>query len=137
MNDIIIVPKEIQKAISYEGIEFSNCTFIDIFIDGVSIEESEDFESGVVCWDQLQGSSLQEGKYLLFTCYCGIPDDAGWGYIFVEHSTEHIVWHFDRITEIKYRFNKLDYIEQIASCKKLLNLDPFPLAVPTSSEPSY
>lgn len=137
MNEIIIVPKEIDNAVSYEGIDFSNCTFIDIYLDGISIEEIEDFDSGVVYWEQLQKSCEQEGQYLLFTCYCGNPEDAGWDYITVKHNENEIMWSFERDTELQFVFNKSEYIKQVESCKNLLNLSRYPLAVPISGLPNY
>ncbi len=126
MLDIVIVPKEVKSPVEFEGIKFSKCTFVDILIDGTSIEDIADVESGVIFWPELKKSCEPEGKYLLFTCYCSIPDDAGWDYIFVEHKGDNIIWHLNRDNEKSYSFNRASYIEQVTSCEKLMNLETIP-----------
>lgn len=137
MNDIAIFPREIIKPVRYEGIQFSSCTFIEILIDGVSITEIGDFESGVVVWEQLKESTRAPGEYLLFTCYCGIPEDAGWDYIYVEHISDKIVWELDRAGHRRFEFDMVELKEQIKSCEVQLNLKQYPLAVPVSVPPHY
>ncbi|WNO09146.1 hypothetical protein [Teredinibacter sp. KSP-S5-2] len=135
--DIAIFPKEVVGTVMHEGIEFSSCTFIEIFLDGASFCEIEDFEGGVVVWDELKKSAVDSGKYLIFTCYCGIPEDGGWDFINVTHLDNEIIWEFDRVSCRKIVFNKADYISQINDCGALLRLESYPLAMPVSRIPYY
>ncbi|MDG9667790.1 hypothetical protein ONV78_08610 [Hahella sp. CR1] len=135
MNELVIVPKEIDGVVIHEGIKFSECTFIEIYIDGISVEEIEAFESGAVYWAELERSLQGTGEYLLFTCFCGNPGDAGWDYVKVVATDDTVSWCFERDIESKYEFSKEDYIGQIISCRSMLNLDNYPLAISASVLP--
>ncbi len=135
MNKFEIVPKEIDGSVTHEGIQFSACTFIDIYIDGISIEEIEAFESGVAYWPELERSLQGTGNYLLFTCFCGNPDDAGWDYVRVEFTDSAVIWCFERELESRYEFSKVEYIDQIESCRSMLRFTHYPLAIPDSLMP--
>lgn len=138
MQTITIFPTEVKDTIEHEGISFSNCTFIEIYVDGVPFEKLEEFEDGgVVYWDELKKSTEGSGKYLIFTCYCGIPDDAGWDYINVEHKESKISWRFERNIDAKFIFSKIEYINEIKSCEETFDLEKYPLAINISGYPEY
>lgn len=137
MKDITIFPKTIENMVEYEGITFSKCTFIEILIDGESIEDLANFESGVVYREQLKQSASGSGEYLLFTCYCGIPEDAGWDYIKVTHTDSTVKWEIDCDAFEEIIFSKSEYVKQIANCESLFELDKYPLAMPISGLPHY
>lgn len=132
MNDIAIFPNEVES-LKAEGIEFHNNSFIEINIDGDSISALKDFEDGTVFWPELKKSSEKSGSYLIFTCICGIAEDAGWEEVQVTHSESAITWEMDRRS---YVFDKSDYISQVYRCEKLLNISEFPLAVENAVFPS-
>jgi len=64
MNDIIVVPKEIDDVVVYEGIEFRDCTFIDIYDDAgwdyINVEH--DGSKVVWCFDRDQDSRFEFSK---------------------------------------------------------------------------
>ena len=134
MNEIAIYPKEIEN-LEAEGIVFKNSTFIGMMIDGELIDEIKAFEDGTVYWPELKRSLEGTGKYLIFTCICGVAEDAGWEEINVIHSNSEVAWKFERDGEHKFIFDKADYLYQIQQCEKILNLKEFPLAVENATFP--
>ncbi len=135
MNTILIIPKKIIEPIEYEGIKFSKCTFIDIWLDDEPIDKIDNFEDSTVFWEELKKSTLCSGNYLIFTCYCGVAEDAGWDPISVEHTDDKVIWQFSRETDAKYEFDKIEYLEQVQSCENTLDLISYPLAVPIAVWP--
>ncbi len=128
MNLISIYPKEIDS-LEKDGLEFYNNTFIEVIIDGYPLKDTEAFEDGEVFWPELKRSIEGSGKYLIFTCICGVAEDAGWEEINVIHKENMIIWEFDRNSSFQFRFNKEDYIKEVNLCESLLNLSDFPLGV--------
>ena len=128
MNDIAIYPSEFDF-LEIEGIEFVCKTFIEILIDGDSISGLRAFESGVVFWPELVRSLDGCGKYLIFTCACGLAEDSGWELIDVQHSKNEVSWVFERNGDQVYTFEKSEYFKQIHNCEKLFNLSEYPLAI--------
>lgn len=126
MNDIEVMPREIAYFES-EGIEFRNRTFIEVKIDDWPIIKMNAFAGSVIFWPELLKSSEKTGKYLIFTCICGVADDSGWEVINVIHSDNQISWVFERNGEHKYHFDKRKYIHQIRECEKRLKLSEYPL----------
>ena len=134
MNQIIIYPNEV-KNIVLEGINFPSNTFIEFIIDGEPFHELEAFEDGTVYWPELLASAKREGDFLLFTCVCGVAQDAGWELIKVSHTSSEIIWEFVRNGDQYFVFEKQSYIKQIEHCAKLLNLTEFPLAIEHAAFP--
>ncbi|MCP3926223.1 MAG: hypothetical protein GY714_26965 [Desulfobacterales bacterium] len=128
MNKITINQKEI-KFYEEEGIVFSNKIFIEIQIDELHFKEMNAFEGGAIYFHELKKSAKKTGEYLIFTCICGIADDAGWDKINVVHSKNEIYWEFERNGSQKFKFDRIEYIEQVIKCEKLLNLSKFYLAI--------
>jgi hypothetical protein len=134
MNSIKITPRKVEGQIEHEGIEFSHCTFIDIYVDGVRLDLTDSFE-GVAYWPELRKSADGSGTYLVFTCYCGVADDAGWEPIVVKHKDQCVTWSFKRNGPRKYLFGASEYISAISQCEKALELNQYPLAVESAVWP--
>ncbi len=134
MNKLLIKPVEIEL-LSLDGIEFENNTFIEFEIDGEPHLSQKAFEDGTVYWAELKSSAKGSGRYLIFTCACGVADDAGWELINVTHSVSEVSWQFERNGVQRYVFKKSDYIAQIEKCEIEMNLNIFPLAVEDVSFP--
>ncbi len=66
---------------------------------------------------------------LLFTCYCGVADDAGWETIRVLHSKDKVSRTFRRDGLRKFFFARCAYILAIQECGSRINLADLPLAV--------
>ena len=128
MNSITLYPDEVSS-IEIEGIDFRDNTFIEMLIDGTSMSEMLSFEHGTIYWPELKSSIEKSGKYLIFTCFCGIADDSGWEEIQVSHSDNKIEWAFERNGLQKYSFDKEKYLKEILACENMLNLSQYPLAI--------
>lgn len=137
MNKIGINPREITDTVIYESILFSEETFIDLTIDGVAIENISNLAGGTIFWPELKRSIIGSGEYLIFTCYCGIADDAGWNLIAVEHNRSTVSWTIKRHKVEHYVFPKSSYVEGILECERRLNLGKYPLAVESAFFPEY
>ncbi|KZZ46995.1 hypothetical protein A3759_18480 [Thalassolituus sp. HI0120] len=128
MNQLLIRPEEVEL-LSRDGIEFKNNTFIELDVDHQPYLIYEAFEEGTVYWPELKASCLCSGEYLIFTCACGIADDAGWNLITVTHSESEVIWDFYRNGKQRFCFDKANYQSQINECERQMNLIQFPLAV--------
>lgn len=100
-----------------EGIELANIKYIRLSIDDCFLlEEDELFEYGLVVWTELLQSSIQGGKYLIFTEINGIADDGGWEYIVVERCISTVTWSFNRGDQhLQFTFLKAMYDAEIAT----------------------
>jgi hypothetical protein len=128
MNTIAATARQVSEKLEIQGIEFDSCTFIDISVDGVRIDTEINFD-GTIYWPELLRSIEGPGSYLLFTCFCGISDDAGWDPITVLHENGTVVWSFERNGMRRFVFPIADYALAIRECEKTLDLNRFPLAV--------
>ncbi len=90
---------------------------------------NESFEDGTVYWPELKASSIESGRYLIFTCACGVAEDAGWELVKVTHTISEVIWEFDRNGDQKFTFDKSNYLVQIEACENSMNLSEYPLAV--------
>jgi hypothetical protein len=127
MTVLKIVPRVVESA-EHEGIKFSCCTFIDIYIDDEPLNMNSSFE-GVVYWPELRKSAEGSGAFLLFTCYCGIAEDGGWEPVEVKHDATSVSWLFERNGSREYRFSRSDYLFAVTRCETDLDLERYPLAV--------
>jgi hypothetical protein len=117
-NDILIL----------EGIRFDKCSYIKLFIDDIDIRTLEDFEDVLIVFSELEESTNTGGKFLIFTCACGIADDGGWDYINVVHTSNFIEWSFSRGTEYYYKFDKQELLREFANLNlRIQNLKEYPL----------
>ena len=128
MNELLIRP-EVVELLSRDGIEFKNNTFIELDIDHQSYLNDKAFEEGTIYWPELKASALSSGDYLIFTCACGIADDASWDLIKVTHSESEVTWVFNRNGKQRFCFDKAIYQSQIKACEGRMNLTEHPLAV--------
>jgi len=105
---------EIVNDEEIHGIIFNNSAFIKIYIDYEDILAKENFSSSVLVFDELNKSKISNGQYLIFTCTCGVADDAGWDLINVEKLNDVIIWKFERDNEnIIYIFSYSEYCDKI------------------------
>ncbi|MBA3682066.1 MAG: hypothetical protein H0W73_13040 [Bacteroidetes bacterium] len=102
-----------------DAISFSNIAFINPIVDGKSLFESEDFADSFMFYEELIKSSKDSGKYLLFTCACGVADDGGWNGVNVEKNDAGVNWEIDRNTHIiKFTFDGNQFESEL---KKLIS----------------
>ncbi len=106
--------------IDLEGIKFTDCVFVRPIINGIDLLKSEEMLGSVLWFVALERSAITSGKYLIFTCACGIVEDAGWDYVDVKHSGEVINWTFIYDNQYKFSFPKKQYLSEIAKIKHKL-----------------
>lgn len=95
INDVSIelVYSKPQSKLMLDGIIFTDIYYIDIIIDGVNIRNFNDnFVDSFVVYPELQASIEDQGKYLIFTCACGVADDGGWSGVDVIFMSDIIKW---------------------------------------------
>lgn len=98
---------------------FSNSKFIEMKIDDMSVINGDYiFDNTLVYWDELFKSSIESGRYLIFTSANGIADEGGWDYVDVHHIKDEIEWLIVKDGKsIKFSFNTNEYINNINSLK--------------------
>jgi len=104
------------------GILFNNSLIIKMLIDGEEVEKFENFEDAFIVLDELKMSAKGSGKYLIFTCACGIAEDGGWEGVDVSIDQGKIAWKFE-VADKQYRyiFDKSEYLTEIDSILGLIN----------------
>lgn len=103
-----------------DSIPFSSCAFVQIEIDGQILLNQNEFSSTLLNFNEIQRSQQGSGKYLIFTCACGIADDAGWTKVDVTHLQDSIYWEFKYESDFRFVFNAQQYKSAIESCEKAI-----------------
>lgn len=109
----VIAPGHFQVV---DGLVFTSCAFIKIRIDGLDLLSASDFEGSVLVMAELEQSVHGNGQYLIFTCACGIADDAGWAEIDVKHRNGRVCWSFEREGRYAYEFDAKQYATEVSNC---------------------
>lgn len=102
---------------SLDGLEFTSCAFVRIGIDGLDLLMNSNFESSVVFFSELERSLYGSGRYLIFTCACGVAEDAGWVEVGVEHQQGKVCWSFERETSYVFVFDAEQYATEVKNCR--------------------
>ena len=98
------------------GIHFKNSIFIKMLIDGEDIEELDGFEDALVVFEELRKSTESSGKYLIFTCACGVAEDGGWEGVDVSIDGDNVKWEFEVGDKFyRYIFDKNEYLAEVQS----------------------
>ena len=100
-----------------DGLVFTSCAFIKIRIDGLDLMSASDFDSSALVFSELERSVGGSGRYLIFTCACGIAEDAGWTEIDVEHHHGTVCWSFEREGSHAYEFDAEQYATEVGICR--------------------
>ncbi|MFZ5875150.1 MAG: hypothetical protein ACOYXU_01960 [Nitrospirota bacterium] len=123
MNKFTLFYEEFRAddRLSLHGINFSNCIVVRLVVDGVLLHEEKGFEDSLLYFSELQRSSLGAGRYLIFTCACGIAEDGGWDGIVVCHDSNSVSWEFS-VGDVRYtyRFDRNEYLDEIESMSVFL-----------------
>ncbi len=121
-----------------DGLEFSSCVFVNIEVDGENLLSQPEFLGTVVYFDEVERSLSASGKYLIFTCACGIAEDAGWSEIEVLHQQGIINWVFLCGTNFHFSFDVVEYRAEVEKCRHEINnrnlaltLEPVSVTFPT------
>lgn len=116
--------KIIQKNDSkiFDGINFSSICYIDLIYCGKSILKETTDRDSFIYFNELKESTVQSGKYLIFTSVIGVADSAGWERIEVIHFNEAILWEVYRDNTYSYfLFNKKEYKEEVIMIERQIN----------------
>lgn len=117
-----------------DAISFSNIAYINPIVDGKSLFEGEDFSDSFIVFEELVKSSTGSGKYLLFTCACGVADDGGWNGVHVKKNDTIVTWEIDKNTHIiKYVFDVNQYLSEVEKLVSEVNS----LGLSLSLEPTH
>ncbi len=109
----IIDANEIKEI---DGIPFSSCAFVQIEIDDINLLVKKEFSGTLIYFNEIQRSLISSGKYLIFTCACGIADDAGWTEVDVTHHQNLIYWDFKYESDFRFVFDAKQYRDAIETC---------------------
>jgi hypothetical protein len=109
------------RSMTLDGIVFKDTALITATIDNMSIGEFGDFGDSLVVLDELVKSCAGTGKYLIFTCACGIADDAGWELIEVVHRASEIDWIMQTDQKpVIFSFSKKEYVSEVERVVKII-----------------
>jgi len=103
-----------------DDIQFSSCAFVQIEIDGLNLLDQKVFSGTLLNFNEVRRSLQSSGKYLIFTCACGIADDAGWTEIDVIHQQDLVYWEFEYDSDFRFVFNAQQYREAIETCENAI-----------------
>ncbi len=112
-----------NEELEIDGISFSRCSFVRLRIND-KFDNLKDFPDSLLVFSELKRSLTDSGRYLIFTCACGIADDGGWECVEVLHEERTINWRFFRDQEFRFKFHKNSYIKEIARCAELIKSLP-------------
>ena len=134
MDTICLELRRIEgsEKLKLDGIAFSRCVFVRVLVNGC-FDSLNAFPDSLAVFSELERSSTGSGRYLIFTCACGVADDGGWEYVNVVHHESTITWRFSRGQEYSFMFQKSLYRETIAMCAhRIDSLDSGTPLEPTS-----
>lgn len=128
MNSLTLFLDPIVEVKIIDGISFSNVGIIRCWIDGEALDDLVDFSGSLMYFEELEASKLASGRYLIFTCACGIAEDGGWDGVIVNHTADVVEWEIAAGSKTYfYEFDKNQYFDQIALLKKSINLSLLPM----------
>jgi hypothetical protein len=122
----VVDPQDVKEV---DGIQFRSCAFVQIRVDGEELLGREDFRGSCVYFPELEKSALASGLFLIFTCACGIADDAGWTEVKVAHGAGTVSWTLEREGQHHFVFALSQYREEIESCRRPLRVIPSGIVV--------
>ncbi|MHA7632472.1 hypothetical protein [Corallococcus sp. M7] len=116
------------RSVLLDGIRFSDVAFVGICIDGEELRARPQLSDAVVVFDELERSATGSGRYLIFTCACGVAEDGGWEGVDVEHGESSVCWTFEVASEsFRFVFDRAHYVEEIAALRTKLAQEVLPL----------
>lgn len=130
MNTLILYLDQLSdgKHQIKHGIHFCDVAIVKAAIDGEDIDENEYFKDSLIYFDELKKSKLGTGRYLIFTCACGIAEDGGWEGGKVEINDTIVCWKIEMWNEtLQYFFDREQYEHEIDSMNEHLGRCGLPL----------
>lgn len=100
-----------------DGILFNNVSYIKLLVDGRDIFEDIKFRDSFIYFSELKKTMQGDGKYLIFTCACGVADDGGWDGIWVSYSNDIVQWRHSEL-DIDWSFDINQYFSSILVLEK-------------------
>lgn len=127
MNSMNLVLKKFigNDTFCTDEINFKNCAVIHLIIDEQPYDTVLGLDGTLLVWEELRKTSQnhRNGMYLLFTCACGIAEDAGCEGVFVRYKDDLVSWLFKANDEyISWDFNLSDYLNQITKIQTEINV---------------
>ena len=77
MNNIKInlINLESTDCVIFDNIKFNNCSYLQLLIDDIDIRLFDEFDDFLIVYSELYASAQNSGKFLIFTCACGVAED--------------------------------------------------------------
>ncbi|WP_147445687.1 hypothetical protein [Corallococcus aberystwythensis] len=117
------------RSLELDGIRFSEVAFVRIGIDGEELQSRPQFSDALVVFDELEKSATGSGRYLIFTCACGIAEDGGWEGVEVDLDDSTVRWTLEVASEpIRFVFDRALYVSEINGLRRQLAHEALPLA---------
>lgn len=105
-----------------QGIRFAGVSIVSALIDGDTLAEiNPELDGVLIVFDELQASTQASGRYLIFTCACGVAECGGWDGIDV--TIKGAVIHWRGLVGVKwfeYSFSRDQYITEVNSARDAL-----------------
>lgn len=131
MNSLILYVDRIGvgSSLRMDGILFSEVSLVRVMVDGQALHEIGEFKDSLVCFDELMLSAKGSGRYLIFTCACGVAEDGGWEGVEVRHSDSSVTWDLELAAErLHFEFERADYLSQLSAVSEAVGAAGLPLA---------
>lgn len=128
VNQLILYVDEYldSRKLVKDGITFNDVRIIKVMIDGYELDERDYFRDSLVYFDELKNSIQKSGRYLIFTCGCGIADDGGWEGVDVEITDSLVKWSIEVGDSTEhFTFCKKEYEQEISSVEEQLKHNDF------------
>jgi len=132
LNNFRLILRQ-HTSVIRNGITFTNIATIDLLIDDIDMLNTNDaFTQALLYFPELERSSEKNGKYLLFTCACGVADDGSWEGVAVTIDQDIVSWKFIGIG-LQFHFTTNQYRNEISKIRQQLD----GLDRETTLEPSH
>ena len=116
MNDFSasLVSYEGDNVLDKDGISFTNVCVISITVDWEDLYSKPGFIDSLIVYEELISSLKADGKYLIFTCACGVAEDGGWDGVSVRHFDGSVIWEIEtEFGKEVFLFDSMDYAREI------------------------
>ena len=116
------------RILQMDGIRFSDVAFVRMSINGEDLRTRPPFSDAVVVFDELERSATGSGRYLIFTCACGIAEDGGWEGVDVVFTASTVRWTLEvGLESIRFAFNRAHYVSEIDALRMRVSQEVLPL----------
>lgn len=119
-----------ESAVTVGGVAFTGVCLVTVWIDWNAMADiSPAFDGTVVVFDELDASRSASGRYLIFTCPCGIAECGGGQGVEVTVDAATIRWSLPAgDTVLEYVFARDQYEAEVDRARAALSAGGLPVA---------